>query len=264
MKTNNIIKNFVVIVIAMLASVNPAAAQSEITISEEERALALSTFTNGECFEAFTAEDGTLSWEGHGGLYIVAAGVGEFHSFSNNDGVADTGSKNCFGGDLGLGYCLVRTGWALAGFGEVYGGYNSSYHVENRIVGGHMHFGALAGIENSHGIIKVGAGIKYLYDNAVSENENMQPWRGNKHRLEPFVRLSTKLFSFGSTKTARVGNKNILVKGLREVHLFAEGSYNLTNKIEKSWDAADAALKGSPIQKDNCFTVRVGLKINIR
>jgi len=255
---------FVVAIVSLMALVsNPASAQ-EITISEEERALALSTFTNGECFEAFTAEDGTLTWEGHGGLYIVAAGVGEFHSFSNNDGVADTGSKNCFGGDLGLGYRLVRTGWPIALFGEVYGGYNSPYHVENRNVGGHMHFGGLLGGENSHGAVKFGAGIKYLYDNAVSENENMQPWRGNKHRLEPFLRLSTKIFSIGHTKTAKVGNKNILVKGLREVHLFAEGSYNLTNKIEKSWDAADAALKGAPVQKDNCFTIRIGLKINIR
>lgn len=254
---------FVVLVMLMVAA--PAAAQSEtIEISEEERAIALSVFTDGECFETPKQADGTLCWEGHGGLYLVVAGVGEFHSFSNNDNVGDTGAKSCFGGDLGIGYRLVRTGWALAGFGEVYGGVNSSYHVENRVVKGHMHFGALAGIENSHGAIKVGAGIKYLYDNAVSENENMQPWRGNKHRLEPFVRLSTKLFSIKQHKTAKVGNKNILVRGLREVHLFAEGSYNLTNKIEKSWDDTDAALKGAPVQKDNCFTVRVGLKFNIK
>jgi hypothetical protein len=260
----NLVKNIFVAIVSLMAAA-PAAAQSEtVTISEEERALALSSYTNGECYEAFTSEDGVLTWEGHGGLYLLVAGVGEFHSFSNNDNVTDTGAKKCFGGDLGLGYRLVRTGWTLAGFGEVYGGYNSSYHVENRVVGGHMHFGALAGIENSHGAVKVGAGIKYLYDNTVSENENMQPWRGNKHRLEPFVRLSTKIFSISGHKTAHVGNKNILVKGLREVHLFAEGSYNLTNKIDKSWDAADAALKGNPYQKDNCFTVRIGLKFNIR
>jgi hypothetical protein len=247
MKTN-FYKIFVVMFmfVAAATSVNAQTeSDSVITITEAERALALSTFTNGECFEAFTGSDGTLTWEGHGGMYIVVAGVGEFHNFDNNDGVGDTGAKSCFGGDFGIGYRLVRKGWPLAGFGEMFGGVNSSYHVENRIVDAHMHFGALVGVENSHGIIKVGAGIKYLYDNAVSENANATPWRGNKHRLEPFLRVSTKIFSISGHKTAHVGNKNILVKGLREVHLFAEGSYNLTNKIDKSWDDADAALKGN-------------------
>lgn len=264
----NLSNIFVVIVMAFTAAVANAQAQtadSLITITEEDMAIAVGARMNDECSKVEIAKDSIVTVKQHGGFYIPTAVTIGLHDFSNNDGVGDTGSKTTIGGDLGVGYRLVRKNWAIAIFGEVFGGVNSSYHVENREVKAHAHFGALAGIENSHGVINFGGGIKYSYDNAVSENANMTPWRGNKHKLEPFVRLTTKLFSLGNVKNVPVGNKIIPVRVQREVKLFVEGSYNLTNTIDKTWDDADALQKGyKPELKDNNFTVRVGLQIYFR
>ena len=235
-----------------------------IEITEEERALALSVFTNGECFATPESEDGTLQWEGHGGLYGLMSANTTLHSFSNNDGVGDTGSKSTFGGDLGLGYRLVRTDWPVAVLGEVYGGANSTYHVENRIVGTHVHFGARALVELSHGAVLPAVGIGYGYENGVSENADMDPWRGNLHELDLIGRVSVKLFSIRQNKTARVGNKRIPVRGLREVKLFAQCSYGVSS-VKKYWDGADAKSKGfQPELKDKKLKIEVGFTFNIR
>jgi len=260
----NLVKNIFVAIVSLMAAA-PAAAQSEtVTISEEERALALSSYTNGECYEGFVSPDGLLTWEGHGGVYTGLAGNGAFHSFSNNDGVSGTGSKFAPGADILLGYRCVRTDWAFAIRGEVFGGFNGSYEVENREVKTNFHAGALALVENSHGLINFGVGMVYEYNNLVSENTNMTPWRGNAHYWGPVVRLTTKIFSIKTTKTAKVGNKNILVRGLREAHLFVEGSYKFAS-VGKYWDDADALQKGAkPELKDKLLTVRIGVTFNIR
>jgi hypothetical protein len=266
MLKNNFKNIFVVIMMAFVAVVaNAQTAQTgEITISEEERALALSVFTNGECFEAFTSDDGVLTWEGHGGAYVGLSGNMTSHHLSNNDGVGGTGTKTTFGGDAILGYRAVRKGWALAIRGEVYGGVNASYNCENRRVGENFHAGARALVENSHGWANFGLGLGYEYEQMVSENANATPWRGHVHKPVVLARITKKIFSIGHVKNARVGNKEIPVRGLREVNFFAQASYSLAD-IGKYWDDADALQKGfEPELKSKDLKIEIGLTFNLR
>ena len=83
----------------------------------------------------------------------------------------------------------------------------------------------------------------------VSENVDADPWKGNLHQVDLIGRVSVKLFSIRQNKTAKVGNKRIPVRGLREVKMFAQFSYGVSS-VEKYWDGSDAPT-GSMVETIN-------------
>jgi hypothetical protein len=252
---------FVVAIIALFGAVSNIQAQETITISEEERALALSTFTNGNCFVTPEADDGTLQIALHGYWYAVVSGNYTINNYSNNDGVGDTGTKNTAGFDAGLGYLMNKKGWSFAPQIEVKAGVNSKQHVENRELKSSFHASATALVGLSHGVVRPALGLVYSYENMVSENINGTPWRGHVHEFDVAARLTMKIGSYKQSKTAKVGNKKIPVRALKEINGFIQASYGLAD-IGKYWDDADALKKGfEPELKNKRLKLEAGITI---
>lgn len=258
-------KNIAIVALALVATTNVNAQQSDslITINESERALALAAYDNGECFESREAPDGVLTLRRHGGWEVGVAGNFTHHSLSNNDGVAGVGGRSAKGGDAMIGYRLVRKGWTVASLTQGYVGLNSSYECEGLKVGENLHFGVRELIELSHGAIRPALGGHLEYEKMVSQNREGDPYMGNAFTLGIDARLTATVGHIKTNKMAKVGNKKIMVRCERPINIFLNASYGFS-KIGKTWSDADAAAKGytkSPFLNDSKLRLEAGVSI---